>query len=277
MRGDQEFAYLTRHGTNWGPRWALNGRYLPAGYHLNSLLELFANTVSLELERLPLQEAAEAPLLTPIEPSQEVWASGVTYLRSQEARMAESKEADVYDRVYDAERPELFFKALGWRSVGHQQSIRVRRDSGWDVPEPELTLVVNNLLEIVGYTVGNDVSSRSIEGENALYLPQAKTFEGACAIGPGILLTSPDRMRDLPISLTILRNGKSVFEEETRVSRMKRRLEELVEYLGREMHFPEGVFLMTGTGIVPPEDFTLKSEDEVEISVGELTLRNKVA
>ncbi|MCA6303523.1 MAG: fumarylacetoacetate hydrolase family protein, partial [Phenylobacterium sp.] len=168
-------------------------------------------------------------------------------------------------------------KAVGWRVVGEGQAVRVREDSRWNVPEPELVLVVNSRMEIVGYTAGNDVSSRDIEGENALYLPQAKIYDGSCAVGPGILLGAPEAMRNLAVKLIIERDGATVFEEEIGISRMKRGLEELVAYLGRELEFPEGVFLMTGTGIVPGDDFTLRPKDLVHIAVGELVLSNAVA
>ena len=267
--------YLSRHTTGGRARWALGGRYLPDTFTLERLLELPAGDVPGFLEALPLAEAAEDPLLPPVEPAHEVWASGVTYLISREARMFESEGADIYDKVYDAERPELFFKSSGWRVVGHGEPVRVRRDSNWNVPEPELVLVVNSLMEIVGYTAGNDVSSRDIEGENSLYLPQAKIYDGGCSLGPGIVLGGPDSMRDLPIRMRILRDGELVFDEQIRTSQMKRPFEELASYLGMELSFPKGVFLMTGTSIVP-EDFTLKPGDRTVISVGELTLENEV-
>ena len=269
--------YLSRHLTARGARWALDGRYLPGAFTLNLLLELPAADVADLLQSLPLSGAVEERLLPPLEPTQEVWASGVTYLISREARMFESKEAEIYAKVYDAERPELFFKAVGWRVVGHGEPVRVRKDSHWNVPEPELVLVVNSRMEIVGYTAGNDVSSRDIEGENSLYLPQAKIYDGGCSLGPGIVLGGPDSMRDLPIRMRVLRGGEPVFEGEISTSQMKRPFEELAEYLGKELSFPAGAFLMTGTSLVPPEDFDLSPGDLVEISVGELTLENGVA
>jgi 2-dehydro-3-deoxy-D-arabinonate dehydratase len=190
--------------------------------------------------------------------------------------MAESTDNDIYERVYDAERAEIFFKAPGWRAVGHAAPIRVRRDSRWNVPEPELVLVFNRELEIVGYCAGNDVSSRSIEGENPLYLPQAKSYDGSCAIGPGIVVASAEAMRDLPIRLSILRDGSEIFSGQTSTSTMKRSLEELVAFTGSELSFPYGGLLMTGTGIVPPDDFSLRAGDRVEIAVGELLLQNDV-
>jgi len=178
--------------------------------------------------------------------------------------------------VYEAGRPELFFKAMGWRVVGHRMPIRVREDSRWNVPEPELTLVINSDREIVGFSAGNDVSSRDIEGDNPLYLPQAKVYEGSCALGPGIVLSEVDRLRDLSIQAEVRREGRVIFKGETRTSQMKRPFEELVVYLGRELDFPRGVFLMTGTGIVPPQDFSLVGGDLVRITIGSLTLENEV-
>jgi 2-dehydro-3-deoxy-D-arabinonate dehydratase len=269
--------YLSRHRAAAGARWALNGRYLPEGFTLDRILEIQASDVRGALEDLSPAEAAEDQLLAPVEPAHEVWASGVTYLRSREARELESADANAYERVYDAERPELFFKAPGWRVVGHGGSVRVRRDSRWNVPEPELVLVLNNRMEIVGFTAGNDVSSRDIEGENPLYLPQAKVYDGACSLGPGIVLASPESLRELQIRLRIRRGDDVVFEGEIETSQMKRSPEELADYLGRELVFPAGAFLMTGTGIVPDEDFTLEPGDGVEISVGDLVLENEVA
>ncbi|HEV8045425.1 MAG TPA: fumarylacetoacetate hydrolase family protein [Rubrobacter sp.] len=269
--------YLSRHRAATGPRWALDGHYLPEGFTLDRILGIPASDVRGFLEDLSPAEAAEYPLLPPVEPAHEVWASGVTYLRSREARELESADANAYERVYNADRPELFFKALGWRVVGHGDSVRVRRDSRWNVPEPELVLVLNEGMEIVGYTAGNDVSSRDIEGENPLYLPQAKVYDGACSLGPGIVLAGPESVRNLPIRLRIRRGGGVVFEGEIETSQMKRSPQELADYLGRELAFPAGAFLMTGTGIVPDEDFTLEPGDGVEISVGELVLENEVA
>jgi 2-dehydro-3-deoxy-D-arabinonate dehydratase len=229
------------------------------------------------LQALVGDEAADGPLLAPVEDGHEVWACGVTYLRSREAREAESTVRDVYARVYDAARPEQFFKSIGSRVVGHGGEIRVRSDSSWNVPEPELTLIVNAAGEIAGYTVGNDVSSRDIEGENPLYLPQAKVYDGACALGPGILLRPADSMIDLPIQLELLRGGERVFDGVTSTSQIKRTLPELVGYLCRETAFPGGAFLMTGTGIVPPMEFSLQRGDTVRITIGDLTLENRTA
>jgi 2-dehydro-3-deoxy-D-arabinonate dehydratase len=268
--------YLTRHGSGEGPRWALDGRYLPQDFTLRRLLAVEATDVRGFIENHPLQEAAEDPHLPPVEPEHEVWASGVTYQKSRDAREMESADADAYERVYVAERPELFFKAPGWRVVGHGDMVRVREDSHWNVPEPELVVVVNSGMEVVGYTAGNDVSSRDIEGENPLYLPQAKVYDGSCSLGPGIVHCGPDSMRDLRISMEIRRAGETVFEDEVDTSQMKRSPEEIAEYLGRELAFPVGAFLMTGTGIVPGDDFTLEVGDVVGISVGDLFLENEV-
>lgn len=267
--------YLTRHQMPEGPRWALDGNFLPLSFDLRLLLELPASTIDEAVSSLTSTTAAIGPLLPPIESLHEVWACGVTYMRSREARKAESETGDIYDKVYDADRPEVFFKSVGWRVVGHGAAVRVRRDSAWNVPEPELTLVVNTHGEIVGYCAGNDMSSRDIEGQNPLYLPQAKTYRGACAIGPGIMLAAADTMRDLPIHMEISRNGQTTFEGETAVSRMKRSLEDLVSYACREIDIPYGMFLMTGTGIVPGDDFSLQPGDHVKIIVGSLTLENE--
>jgi 2-dehydro-3-deoxy-D-arabinonate dehydratase len=219
-------------------------------------------------------------LLPPIQ-SQEVWAAGVTYFRSRTARMEESKQAgggDFYDRVYNADRPELFFKASPHRVVGDQQPIRIRSDSKWNVPEPELTLAVSVSGRIFGYTIGNDVSSRDIEGENPLYLPQAKCYVGSCALGPCILVSDEPPDPTTPIRMTIRRGDSIAFEGSTNVSQMRRRPVELVEWLFRGNAFPSGVFLMTGTGVIPPDDFSLRSGDRVEIEIPPIgTLVNQVA
>lgn len=270
--------FLTRHATPSGPRWAADGKLLQPEARLKDLLGLPQQEIASRVIELTTEEAPPADsLLAPVEPEQEIWASGVTYLRSRVEREAESSVADVYAKVYEAERPELFFKSVGWRAVGPRGQIRIRRDSTWNVPEPELTLAINSRGEIVGYTVGNDVSSRSIEGENPLYLPQAKSYDGACAVGPGILLADRGEIVDLPIHLSIVRGGETIFEGDASTSQMKRTLEELVEHLVRETAFPGGVLLMTGTCIVPGADFTLLAGDVVHISVGTLTLSNEVA
>jgi 2-dehydro-3-deoxy-D-arabinonate dehydratase len=270
-------SYLTKHQSAKGPRWALDGRVLPEDFDLQRLLALPAAAMPDFLGAIAGSEAASGPLLAPIETSGEIWAAGVTYLRSREARESESTVRDVYAKVYEAERPELFFKAQGWRVAGHRMPIRVRGDSRWNVPEPELTLVINARGEIVGFCAGNDVSSRDIEGENPLYLPQAKVYNGSCAIGPGISLCDAGALRNLSIALTVLRSDREIFSGETSSSRIKRPLQELVDYLRKELDFPHGVFLMTGTGIVPPDDFSLASGDLVRIASGGLTLENEVA
>ncbi len=201
---------------------------------------------------------------------QEVWAAGVTYFRSRTARMEESKDAgggSFYDRVYEAARPELFFKATPNRVAGTNQNVRIRKDSQWNVPEPELALVVNSLGQIIGYTVGNDMSSRDIEGENPLYLPQAKVYSQSCGLGPCILLSDEPLPVTTEIHLDILRDGESAFHGQTSLKELKRKPEELVEYLFRDNDFPYGCFLLTGTGVVPPDEFTLQSQDEIRITI----------
>jgi 2-dehydro-3-deoxy-D-arabinonate dehydratase len=210
---------------------------------------------------------------------QDVWAAGVTYERSRVARQEEAKDGgDVYARVYNAERPELFFKAHGSWVVGPHDQVGIRRDATWNVPEPELALVINPALEIVGVTIGNDMSSRDIEGENPLYLPQAKIYARSCALGPGIALGRvSDAWPSTRIALQIIREGAVVFAGETHTDKIRRRPDELVEYLGRALAFPDGVVLLTGTGIVPPEAFTLAAGDEVQITIDAVgALRNVV-
>lgn len=213
--------------------------------------------------------------------SQELWASGVTYFRSKQGRQEESKSAggaDFYARVYEAERPELFFKATRNRTVGSGGLVRIRKDSAWDVPEPELVLVMSSSGKIIGYTIGNDMSSRSIEGENPLYLPQAKTYDGCAAVGPCILVADQPLSKDTKIELEINRGGKQVFTGEIEINQIKRGFEELAGFLFRECSFPTGALLMTGTGIVPDSSFTLQSGDEIVIHVAPIgTLINKVA
>ncbi|MCX6030756.1 MAG: fumarylacetoacetate hydrolase family protein [Chloroflexi bacterium] len=268
--------YLTRHQTPSGSRWALDGRFLPPSFTLGLLLELPAAAIAGLLTALPATEPAAGALLAPIEPMQEVWAAGVTYLRSREARKVESAVGDVYQRVYDAARPEVFFKATGWRVVATGQPVRIRGDSRWNVPEPEMVLVINAGGEIVGYCAGNDMSSRDIEGENPLYLPQAKIYNGSCALGSGIRLAGAEQLKALPITIEIARGGAAVFAGESSTARMHRQLEELTACLGKELAFPQGVFLMTGTGIVPPDGFTLQPNDVVRVTVGEIALENEV-
>jgi 2-dehydro-3-deoxy-D-arabinonate dehydratase len=228
----------------------------------------------------PLAGFHEGELLAPIE-GQEVWAAGVTYYRSRGARMEESKDAgggNFYDRVYSAERPELFFKSTASRTVGTGGKVRIRADACWSVPEPELTLAVSPKGRIVGYTIGNDMSSRDIEGENPLYLPQAKVYSGSCALGPGILIDVSPLAHSTEIALEILRNHRVEFAGSVELTELKRDPKTLVEYLMRDNSFPAGVFLMTGTGIVPPNSFTLASGDRIRITIEPIgTLENEVA
>src|SRR5664279_226640 len=222
----------------------------------------------------------ELTIHAPIQ-SQEIWAAGVTYTRSRDARMEESKDAgggSFYDMVYDAVRPELFFKATAYRCVGPGDQVRIRKDSTWNVPEPELTLVINNKGKIIGYTIGNDMSSRSIEGENPLYLPQAKSYDGSAAIGPCVYISPDPISPETIISMEISRGGKTMFAEETAINQMKRGHIELVEFLFRECTFPYGCLLMTGTCLVPANDFTLQSGDVVIIRIDHIgELKNIVA
>jgi len=225
---------------------------------------------------------AEVNLLPPIA-HEEVWAAGVTYLRSKVARMEESKDAgggNFYDKVYEAPRPELFFKAAPHRVAGPGQKVRIRHDSKWNVPEPELALVVNPKGLILGFTIGNDMSSRDIEGENPLYLPQAKVYDGCCALGPCVLIADPNEPlpKDAAVELEIRRGGEVAFSGKTSLAQMKRKFEELVSWLFRDNSFPSGVYLLTGTGVVPPDTFTLQSGDDIAITIPPIgTLRNKVA
>ena len=223
---------------------------------------------------------ATAGLLAPIG-SQEVWAAGVTYYRSRDARMEESKAAgggDFYARVYDADRPEIFFKSTPHRTSGHRQPVRIRKDSKWNVPEPELAVVVNSAGRIIGWTICNDMSSRDIEGENPLYLPQAKVYDQSCALGPCILVSEQMPPPATEIRIEILRAGQSVFSGKTALDRLKRSPESLVGWLLRDNSFPSGCFLSTGTGVVPGDSFTLQSGDEVRITIDPIgTLSNTVA
>jgi 2-dehydro-3-deoxy-D-arabinonate dehydratase len=242
--------------------------------------------VDLESELMRISRSAngqysldQVEFVTPVE-QQEVWAAGVTYLRSKEARMVESEfSANAYDRVYDAVRPEIFFKSVAEKVVSPRQAVGIRRDANWNVPEPELALVINSAGKIVGFTIGNDMSSRDIEGENLLYLPQAKIYTGSCAVGPWIVLgVSEGDARRWSIRLEIQRGGQTVFRGETQVNNIKRRFDELAEYLFRSQKFPHGAVLLTGAGIVPPDSFTLKAGDSVIITIsGVGTLENPVA
>ena len=228
----------------------------------------------------PVRQFNPTTILAPVV-NQEVWAAGVTYYRSRNARIEESKEAgggNFYDRVYAAERPELFFKATGSRVVGPNQAVRIRSDARWSVPEPELTLLINPAGKIVGCTIGNDMSARDIEGENPLYLPQAKIYDGSCALGPCILLSSEPLAKSIAISMEIMREGKTAYAGDTTLAELKRDPKQLVEYLFHSNNFPDGVFLMTGTGIVPGDAFTLSSGDVIRISIDQIgSLENYVA
>jgi 2-dehydro-3-deoxy-D-arabinonate dehydratase len=254
----------------------------PAGItHLHPLLESDDPAGPLRqiaVRDLPRVRLNEIRLCAPVE-RQEVWAAGVTYLRSKAARMEESvHEATVYDRVYDAERPELFFKALPEKVADPGQPVGIRRDARWNVPEPELALVLNSRGRIVGYTIGNDMSSRDIEGENPLYLPQAKVYDRSCALGPWIALGIPEATaRTWMIRLTISRGGGTVFSGETSVSQIKRGFDELPSFLFRSQTFAHGAVLLTGTGIVPPSDVTLREQDDIAIEISGIgVLRNRV-
>jgi 2-dehydro-3-deoxy-D-arabinonate dehydratase len=228
---------------------------------------------------LPAYPLDSVRLLTPVE-SQEVWAAGVTYLRSKQARMEESEfSATAYDRVYDAARPEIFFKSLPDKVVSPGEPVGIRRDARWNVPEPELALVISSSGQIVGFTIGNDMSSRDIEGENLLYLPQAKIYTASCAVGPWIVVgPGEDDARRWSIRLEIRRGGEVVFTGDTGAGQIKRRFSELVEYLFRSQHFPNGAVLLTGAGVVPPDSFTLEARDTVRVSISGIgTLENPVA
>ena len=244
---------------------------------LDGLLQLPLRELRELLSRArPSESNVDGVIAAPIQ-SQEVWAAGVTYQRSREARAEESVDADPYDRVYTAARPELFFKATPNRVRGPGQKITIRADSTWDVPEPELAVVCNSSGEVVGYTIGNDVSSRSIEGENPLYLPQAKVYDGCCALGPAIALAWEFDPADKKIALEIRRDGSLLFQSETSTAAMRRPIAALIEYLHRHQQFKSGCILLTGTGIVPPREFTLQPADEVIIRIeGIGVLQNEV-
>ena len=226
-------------------------------------------------------DATTPQVLLPPIGSQDVWAAGVTYFRSRDARMDEARDsggATFYDRVYEAERPELFFKSTPSRVVGPGGAVRIRKDAAWSGPEPELVLVINAAGRVVGYTVGNDMSSRDIEGENPLYLPQAKVYDGSCALGPGLLFTDTPLPPTTTIRLTIRRGGAAVFEGETTTGQIKRGIDELAGWLYRETTFPAGAYLFTGPGNVPPDAFTLAAGDEIAIGIDGIgTLTNTVA
>ena len=248
---------------------------------LTPLLErddLVAYLRSLAAQKLPEVSPSEVRLLPPVE-RQEVWAVGVTYLRSKKARMEESDfSASAYDKVYDAPRPELFFKSMPEKVVGTGDAVGIRSDATWNVPEPELALVLNSRGRVVGYTVGNDMSSRDIEGENLLYLPQAKIYDRACAVGPCIVVgESEEAARAWTIAVQISRGGQAVFSGQTSVSQIKRTFTEMAEYLFRSQTFPHGAVLLTGTGVVPGDDFTLNAGDVVRIEISGIgVLENSV-
>jgi 2-dehydro-3-deoxy-D-arabinonate dehydratase len=254
----------------------------PAGVtHLQSILENdnpVAELSRIAKQNLPRVGLTGVQLCAPVE-RQEVWAAGVTYLRSKTARMEESDfSATAYDKVYAAERPELFFKSLAEKVVAGGEPVGIRRDAKWNVPEPELALMLNSHGKVVGYTIGNDMSSRDIEGENLLYLPQAKIYNRSCALGPWIQLGATEtEAREWKIKIEIQRNGEKVFAGETSVGKIKRRFEELAGFLFRSQIFPHGAVLLTGTGVVPPDTFTLQEHDVVEIEIAGIGwLRNPV-
>ena len=260
-----------------------NQYYRLDGVHIDFLLareDLPEYLSEFIAEASAMAEFHHAEILAPIA-HQEVWAAGVTYFRSRGARMEEAQSAgggDFYDRVYSAERPELFFKSTASRTVGPNGKVRIRADAHWSVPEPELTLVVSPKGRIVGYTIGNDMSSRDIEGENPLYLPQAKVYNGSCALGPAILVSESPLPQSTEITLEIDRHGRVEFSGSVALTELKRDPKTLVEYLLRDNSFPSGCFLMTGTGIVPPSSFTLASGDRIRITIEPIgTLENEVA
>lgn len=241
---------------------------------------LYIKAIRLIQSLLPVNSEAINDLLPPIGDRQELWACGVTYLRSKTGRQEESQAAggsDFYARVYEAERPEIFFKSNPHRVAGHKGFVRIRKDSTWNVPEPELTLAVTSSGKIIGYTIGNDMSSRSIEGENPLYLPQAKTYDGCAALGPCIYVTEKALDSGTNIRLELIRKGTTVFNDSIAISQVKRSFTSLVSYVFRECSFPHGCLIMTGTGIVPGNDFTLLSGDIINITIDHIgTLTNTV-
>jgi len=255
----------------------------PAGvtamFPLLEMEDAISKLSAIAKQSLPRLGVGAVKLLAPVE-RQEVWAAGVTYLRSKTARMEESEfSANAYDRVYSAERPEIFFKSLPEKVVATGESAGIRRDAKWNVPEPELALVLNSRGKIVGHTIGNDMSSRDIEGENLLYLPQAKTYNRSCALGPWIVLGTPEaKVREWKIGIEIKRDGKSIFAGETSLGQIKRGFDELAEFLFRCQVFPRGAILLTGTGVVPPDHFTLNERDAVRIEVSGIgVLQNDVS
>ncbi len=258
----------------------VNGRFFPLGDPWDEFVCGFPHERARTAAHGHAISFDPATALAPIV-NQEVWAAGVTYYRSRDARMRESHDAgggDFYARVYDAPRPELFFKATGRRVVGPGAPVRIRSDAHWNVAEPELTLLVNPRGKIIGYTIGNDMSSRDIEGENPLYLPQAKVYDGSCALGPSVLLSPDPLPKSTAISIAIHRGDAVAFTGSTTLAELKRDPEELVSYLFRDNSFPDGAFLMTGTGIIPGDEFTLATGDVIRITIeGIGTLENRVA
>lgn len=287
--------YLPERGARLG--CIVDDKICDVSYYVSSVAEFLRRTVGRpdeaidqlknqaerSKEKYPLQQLQNAPrpdqphLLSPVY-AQDIWASGVTYERSREARQEESQDGgDVYARVYDAERPELFFKSQGKHTVGPLDFVGIRADATWSVPEAELALVINPAMEVVGFTIGNDMSSRDIEGANPLYLPQAKMYTASCAIGPYLVLKSAQEMLQTTIRIQIVRAQQTVFQGEVHTSRIKRSMKELVQFLGRSNQFPDGVVLLTGTGIIPPNEFTLAAGDVITITVDGIgTLQNTV-
>lgn len=248
----------------------VDGKYFSLKHSLSDLLSMDLAEARSIIEGADTSVDAPTSLLAPIDSHHEVWACGVTYLRSKVGRMEESEIPDLYSKVYEAERPEIFYKSAGWRVIANGAPVGIRRDSGWDVPEAEVVLVVNSQEEIFGYTIGNDMSSRSIEGENTLYLPQAKSYEKACTIGSFILPSWEVEDATFPFELSVERNGTRVFSGSSSSAQMKRGFSELVDWLFRSLSMPHGAMLFTGTGIVPDADFTLHEGDLVKIDGGVL-------
>ena len=271
---------MTLHHLDAGVVVEIDGRFFPLASDWDTLINHRDLAGHLRASATGAGLASLDGVRKPPVQSQEVWAAGVTYYRSRTARIEESAAGGggtFYDKAYLAVRPELFFKATAWRVRGDGDVVRIRKDARWSVPEPELALVVNNRARIVGYTIGNDMSARDIEGENPLYLPQAKMYDGSCSLGPAMLVRESPLPAETVIDITILRDRVPVFSGTTTIEQMVRAPEELVAFLYREMSFPKGAILLTGTGVVPPEDFTLRSSDEIAITIPPIgTLRNVV-